>query len=249
MIKGLYAAVSAMIAGAQKQQLKVHNLANSETPGFKQVMTNLQEFSQTPVSKPETGVPIPNPGAHIGDLGLGVMTTSEYTNFGQGTIRSTGNPLDLAIEGAGFFPVRTPEGDRYTRDGRFLRDAQGQLVTVDGFRVLDSDGKPILLPVGEVTVSEDGTMTLGDQTIGKITLAVFDQPQQVLERAGENTFTAKVTPSGKSSGVIQQGALEMSNVNVISLMAGASVYQAAQKVVQTQDELLGKAITTLGKLG
>ncbi|MCL4559596.1 MAG: flagellar hook-basal body protein [Chloroflexi bacterium] len=251
MIKGLYSAASAMVAGINLQQALAHNVANLETPGFKQILMTLEDFMQTPVTQPagdgsQSGV------SYVGDLGLGVLTGPNINDFEQGGIETTGHPLDLAIEGPGFFRVQTAGGERYTRDGRFVRDAEGQLVTIDGYKVLGENGQPLQIPDGEILIGTDGAITANGEAAGKIGLAFFKDPGVELTREEDNTFSASGAPSGDASGTIQQGALEMSNANPTQLMTMlvevARSYQAAQQMVQTQDSLLGQTIDTLGRI-
>lgn len=260
MIKGLYAAASAMLAGLTRQNIISHNLANIDTPGFKQVLTSLDEFVDTPVSthsRPAGWLTpirsVAQPRA-LGDLGLGVETIQPVTDFEAGALRQTGQPLDLALHGAGFFQVQTPDGARFTRDGRFLRDADGTLVTVDGFQVLDAAGAPITLPEGTPSVAGDGTLTVNGQPVGQLGLVSFADPAAELSRdpVNGNLFLAAGAPTGAEAGTVVQGFLETANLNPAQLMtqmvAVGRAYEAAQRLVQTQDELLGRAIATISRL-
>jgi flagellar basal body rod protein FlgG len=190
----------------------------------------------------------------LGDLGLGVETIDPVTDYVDGALRQTGEPLDLALHGAGFFRVQTPDGERLTRDGRFLRDADGTLVTVDGYQVLDAAGAPITLADGTVAVAGDGTLTVDGQAAGQLGLASFADPEAELARdpARGNLFIAAGQPTGQEQGTVVQGYLETSNINPAQLMTQmvsvGRAYEAAQMLVQTQDELLGRAISTLGRL-
>ena len=118
MIKGLYSAVSAMVMNAARQQVLSHNIANLQTPGFKQVLTTVEDFMQDQsVYTSENSL---NQSVdYIGTLGLGTQIGAEYIDFEQGALLDTGNPLDFALEGNGYFRVKTPDGNRYTRDGRY----------------------------------------------------------------------------------------------------------------------------------
>lgn len=250
MIKGLYAAASALITGVYRQQAVAHDIANVDTPGFKQILTSLNEFDKTSAytqgSQNNT-----DQITYLGNMGLGVMAAPETTDFAQGTLKNTDSPLDLAISGAGFFRIRTPEGERFTRDGRFSRDASGQLVTVDGNLVLSASGQPIKLAEGEPTISTNGDIMINGVAGGKIGIAVFADTT-TLTRAGENTFTSTAAPTTTGAGTIYQNTLEQSNVDSAQLMTQmieiSRSYQAAQQMVQNQDELLGKAISTLGRV-
>jgi len=251
MIKGLYSAASAMIAQTQMQQSLAHNIANLTTPGFKQVMNSLDDFMITQVNTP--ALQATSQGVNVlGSLGLGVMDAPESTDFSQGSMQTTGNELDLAIEGSGFFRVRTPDGERYTRDGRFLRDANGLLVTVDGYAVLNNGGQPITLPAGTVDVQTTGAVTVNNNQVAQIGMANFQNPETDLERGANNTFSATTGPTGTATGTIHQGYLEASNANAsqiaTQMVTVARSYEAAQRMVQAQDELLGETIASLGKI-
>ncbi|MBL8058361.1 MAG: flagellar hook-basal body protein [Anaerolineales bacterium] len=260
MIKGLYAAASAMLAGLTRQNIISHNLANIDTPGFKQVLTSLDDFVDTPVSTHTraagwfTPLRLVNQPRALGDLGLGVETIEPVTDFEDGALRQTSQPLDLALNGAGFFRVQTPDGERYTRDGRFLRDAGGTLVTVDGFQVLNAAGAPITLPEGTVSVAGDGTLAVNGQAAGQLGLAAFTDPATELSRdpTNGNLFTAAGAPTGTVAGTVVQGYLETANINPAQLMTQmvsvGRAYEAAQRLVQTQDDLLGRAIATISRL-
>jgi len=252
MIKGFYSAVTGMLVNANRQQLLSHNIANLQTPGFKQLLGTMEDFMHTPVTFPAGN--ITRSGIHpVGTLGLGVMSGPEVVDFTQGGMQTTGNPFDLAIQGEGFFHVRTPDGDRYTRDGRFLRDAEGSLVTIDGHAVLDDNGQPIQLEDGIAGISTDGTITVDGNDAGRLGLAAYENPRAALVRSEGNLYTALQDPQADATVQVAQGALEMSNSNPTQLMAQlvevARAYEAAQQMVQNQDELLGKTISMLGRIG
>jgi flagellar basal body rod protein FlgG len=224
-----------------------------QTPGFKQVMASVRDFTSTPVVYSPGGILKENTLQYVGMLGLGVESGPQFTDFSQGALDNTGNPLDLAMQGDGFFTVKTPQGTRYTRDGRFLRDAQNNMVTVDGNQVLGQNNQPIKLPDGDISVATDGTLNSGTTAIGKLAIAFFQNPDQELARTEGNLFTGPATPTGKGAPQVAQGALESSNADPTSLMTEmteiARSYEAAQKMVQNEDELTGKTIATLGRVG
>jgi flagellar basal-body rod protein FlgF len=250
MIKGLYSAASAMITGVYRQQAVAHDIANVDTPGFKQILTSLDEFDNTSAYT-QSSQSNTDQIAYLGNMGLGVMAAPETTDFTQGTLKNTDSPLDLAISGSGFFRIRTPEGDRYTRDGRFSKDSSGQLVTVDGNLVLSSSGQPIKLAEGDPTISTNGQIYVNGVAGGTIGIAYFADTS-TLKRSTENTFSSTASPATTGGGTILQNTLEQSNVDSAALMTQmieiSRSYQAAQQMVQNQDELLGKAIATLGKV-
>jgi len=254
VIKGLYAAASAMAAGLTRQNLLSHNLANIDTPGFKQHLVTLDDFLYTRQTTPAPKTLGGEAARVLGWPGLGVETAAPEIDFQEGALRQTGEPLDFALQGAGFFQVRTPDGDRYTRDGRFLRDADGQLVTSEGYLVLDAAGAPLNLPLGTVAVTGEGALTVDGQAAGQLAIGVFADPAVELQRDPQrgNLFTAAAAPTGTEPGTVVQGYLETANVNPAQIMtqmvAVGRAYEAAQLLVQVQDELLGRAISTISRL-
>jgi flagellar basal-body rod protein FlgF len=252
MIKGLYSAVSAMVMNATRQQMLSHNIANMETPGFKQIFTSVNDFmqEQSVYVKSKNGT---NQVDYVGTLGLGSQIGREFVDFDAGPLEQTENPLDFAIQGNGFFRVNTPDGERYTRDGRFLRDADNNLVTVEGYQVLDDAGQEIQLPDGEVSVSPDGNISVNGQQVAQLGFGVFQNPRDELQHTEGNLFTGPAASTSQDMPRVVQGYLESSNANPSQLMTQlvevARSYAAAQKLVQNQDELLGKTIASLGRIG
>jgi flagellar basal-body rod protein FlgF len=263
MLKGLYAAASSMIANMDRQTILSHNITNLTTPGFKQIITSMQDWQETsvmPAVNKKTTYPFlptvyeslaTRQLRYIGEVGLGSETTSEEDDFSQGSLLQTDQPLDFAIEGEGFFFVRTPEGDRYTRDGRFMRDSAGNLVTAEGNFCLDEGGAPMVLAQGEVAVALDGTIMVNNQAAGKIGFVNFLDPKNELERAGNNLFSASGSPTTENMGQMHQGFTEGSNVNIADMTTQMTLvarsYEAAKQLVATQDQLLGKSISVLGQ--
>ena len=252
MIKGLYSAVSALVMNAFRQQTISHNIANMQTPGFKQILASAGDFMQDQAVFTNGNLSA-NKVEYVGTLGLGTQIGLEFIDYEQGALVSTDNPLDLALEGNGFFTVRTPDGDRYTRDGRFLRDSDNMLVTVDGYQVLDDAGQPIELPDGDVSVSSEGVISVNGEEVATLGIGVFEDPRAELEHTEGNLFTGPAASTGDEVPRVAQGYLESSNANPSQLMTQlvevARSYEAAQKLVQNQDELLGKTIASLGRIG
>jgi flagellar basal-body rod protein FlgF len=252
MIKGLYSAVSAMVMNAARQQVLSHNIANLQTPGFKQILTTAEDFMQNQA----VYSPALNQASQIeylGTLGLGTQIGPEFIDFQQGALQDTGNPLDLALQGSSFFTVKTPDGNRYTRDGRFLRDADNTLVTVEGYQVLDDAGQPITLPDGDVSVSPEGAISANGTAVAQLGIGVFTDPRTDLQHTEGNLFSGPTASTSQDVPNVVQGYLETSNANPSQLMTqlvevGRS-YEAAQNLVRNQDELLGKTIASLGRIG
>ena len=258
MIRGLYAAASGMIMGVLRQGLIAQDVANANTPGYKQVSLPPTRATQLNLRRLSTAQPTASTPT-VGPVGTGVYPAPMETNFGQGVLQSTGRSLDVALEGEGFFQVQTPEGVRFTRDGRFHRDADGNLVTTQGYLVLDANGQPMQLPqTGEVTIAGDGTVSVDEQAIGR--LGLFQVPVVSLQRAGENLFISAPGPAQASAAApqpatdvqVRQGFLEGSNVDIagtlVEMMSVARTYEASQRLVQVQDQVLARTMD-VGRLG
>ncbi len=163
---------------------------------------------------------------------------------------NTGNPLDFALQGRGFFVVRTGDATYYTRDGQFRRDADGRLTTADGASVQGANGD-VSVGAGAVSVLADGTIMQDGQPLGRLAVADFADTS-VLRPAGGGLFAA---PSGAASDLsspqIRQGMLEASNVStadeMVSMMAALRSAEAGQRIAQVYDDLMGRAVTAFGQ--
>ncbi|MDX2151322.1 MAG: flagellar basal-body rod protein FlgG [Bryobacteraceae bacterium] len=254
MIRALYSAGSGMSA----QQLSVdniaHNLANANTVGFKMRRTQFQDLLYQNMIQPGAAAGSQTTVPSGLQLGLGTRPSSNEIVFAQGNFLSTGNPLDLVIQGRGFFQVRRPTGElAYTRAGQFHLDRDGNMVTSDG----DAVEPQITIPpeAQSVTIAADGTVSylLAGQTAaqvaGQIQLANFVNPAG-MNSTGHNLFTPTDAsgdptvgnPGGQEGlGSLQQGYVEQSNVSVveefINLIVSQRAYEANTKIVRAADEM------------
>lgn len=253
MIKGLYSAFTAMEAAWRYQDVLANNIANADTAGFKREFAVQQPFEDVLLSQQ---APVPAPLTAriqqvVGQIGTGTFIAEFATDYGQGMLRTTGNELDFALED-GFFQVETPDGTIYsTRDGRFGRDANGDLVTSQGHFVLDENGQHINLPATRVEVAVDGAIL--DQGVEIARLGILDFTPNQLVRAGEAYFqtTGEGQPPIGGPG-LRQGLLEGSNSILVeemtSLLAVQRTYQANQRVLAVLDGTLDQAAGQLGNL-
>ena len=256
MLRSFYTAVSGIQEGTTRQEVAVNNLTNVNTVGFKRDMVVSFPSIQMLLSRQEPDITLASlggKGVSLASIGSGVYTDQIVTDFSPGPLKATGEPLDLALAGEGFFRVQTPEGERYTRDGRFSRDAVGRLVTLDGYPVQGDQG-PIALDEGPIGVFQDGTVTCGEKPVGKLSIVNF-QEIAFLEKCGQNLFSAPVGAAQEMPTEevhISQGYLEMSNVDLmeamVEMMTVARIYQSNQRMIQTQDELLSRAINEMGRI-
>lgn len=239
----LYQAASAMNADARWQEIISDNLASASIPGYKK-----QDLSFSAV---QAGlIPTANGAAQFS-----LPQVNAVTSFQQGELRRTGMPTDVAIDGSGFFAVQLPNGaNGYTRDGEFHINAQGQLVTKLGYPVL-SNGGPIQLDRNNpapLSISATGEVSQGQDSKGKMKIVEFAKPQ-LLQPNGGGIFLAQdssLVPQDLTQPSLRQGFLESANTSPVTEMANLiSVmrsYEANQRLVQIQDDRMGRAITELG---
>lgn len=228
MDRGLYIAASGMLAEQVRQEQLSNDLANATTPGYKGDRVAQAPFGAMLIANSKSG------GA-IGQLGGGSQITRTTTDFSQGALQSTDEPLDLAIEGPGFFAVRTAQGERFTRNGRFTAGADGTLRDQLGNQVLGADRRPVQVK--------------GDGTVDATAVGVFDVRTPV--KAGDGLFSGAA--AGAAQGVARTGALEGSAVDatrtMIDMMASSRAFETGQKAIQTIDSTLELAARQVGSLG
>ncbi|NTU60705.1 MAG: flagellar basal-body rod protein FlgG [Deltaproteobacteria bacterium] len=257
MIRALWTAAAGMNCQQLNVDLIANNLANVNTAGFKRSRPDFQDLLYQSLRGAGTGS---TSGATypVGmEVGMGARVVSTEKNFTQGDFRETGNPLDLVVEGGGFFQVILPDGSTgYTRAGAFKLDSEGRLTTGEGWLVTPE----ITVPNStvQITVGSDGTVSLKNGQTGTVTnatqlqLARFPNPAG-LESIGHSVFRATdasgtaITgiPGSEGMGAINQGFLEMSNVSVVeemvNLIAGQRAYEVSSKAIQASDEMLQMA--------
>lgn len=227
----------------QRMDTTANNLANMTTTGFKAEKLVMRPLSERPAAASDS----PSEISFVDSWRL-------QRDFSTGPIEQTGNPLDAAIEGEGFFTVQTPEGPAYTRDGRFALGPGGQLVTRDGFPVLSGGGPLALDPAaGEVEIGADGGVLQAGQPVGRFDIVTFETPT-ALEKKGDNLWKATDEAPRPADGFRIVGrALEGSNVNAIAeitQMIGVSrAYESVSKMIVQADDLRATSIDKLARLG
>jgi len=259
MIRALYTAASGMNAQQANIDNVAHNLANVNTVGFKKSRMEFEDlvYQQTKSPGSPTSATAEAP---VGlETGLGVRSVASSRDFSSGNMRATGGPLDLAVEGGGFFQVQLPSGETaYTRAGAFHLNAQGAVVTNEGYSVLPQISIPPTATA--ITISKDGIVSAAipgqtaTQQLGTIELATFQNPAglkavggslyHASSASGEPTVGA---PGADARGTIAQAYVEDSNVSVVeemvNMILGQRAYEANSKVVKAADEMLQQVNT------
>jgi flagellar basal body rod protein FlgG len=235
----MYSAATALNVGEKNQELVAFNLAHSQVPGFRRQGLVTGSFTDA-LEKLVPDRPVPEQ-----DL-FGAAPARGYTSFVSGPLQVTGNPLDLAIGGEGFFEVQGPDGPLYTRSGTFTLNAAGQLQTQDGRQVNGVGGAPITLPAdaAQIVVSPDGTVLANGEPVGRLQVAHFNDPT-VLVQIGTTLFQAPpgVRPdTGTTADTVLQGTREGSNVQevdeLVAMIAGMRYFQSAERVLRAMSEAL-----------
>lgn len=249
MIKGIYTAASAMRTNMSRMDITSNNLANADTGGFKKSNSVQRTFSEMLMSR------IDRQGqTEIGTLGSGVDITENYTDYSHGSIEHTDNGLDIALKGDGFFTVQTPGGVRYSRNGSFTLNSQNQIINEQGHLLLDKNGEPIqTIPGREIAIDKDGQLFFGELEGERINVVDFADYRN-LSKVGDNLYQTAdgIEELPADDVLVMQGYLESSNVNIVQEMADmiqtTRAYETNQKVIQTIDNSLDKAVNDVGRL-
>ena len=226
MDRGLYIAASGMLAEQIRQEQIANDLANATTPGYKSDRTAQSTFGDLLLANSSTG-------SVVGRQSTAVQVAAIETDFTPAAARETGEPLDFAITGEGFFAVQTAQGVRYTRNGQFALDTQGRLVTARGDLVLGRTGGPIASADGKVDPRQLGVVNLTNP-----------------RKEGDSLVSG--TPAGAATGQVRGGALEGSGADaaraMVDMIASMRAFEAGQKVIQAIDDTLGRAATQVGSI-
>ena len=244
----LFQAAAALNANTRWQESIAENLASSSIPGFKR-----QELSFAAI---QAGLMPPTAAHPSGSLAhFALPVASVTTNFGTGEMKRTNVETDVAIEGPGFFEVQLPNGaTAYTRDGEFQPNGQGQLATKQGYLVLGESGPIQLDPSngGPISISQTGEFNQGAETKGKLKVVDFNDPH-LLTSIGGGLFLAN-NPNIQTAEVpsvnLRSGFLENANTSatgeMVNLISAMRQYEANQRIIQMQDDRMGRTISELG---
>ncbi len=282
MVRGMYIGASSMVAQQVNLDVISNNIANVDKTAFKRNTVAFESFPQMLMARTKddglTIIPIGSTDIRpfVGQLGTGVEVNEVYTEWEQGSMRSTNNQLDLALDGQGFFVVETEDGERYTRNGTFVIDKDFYLVTKDGHKVLGENGyiqlkhnNFMIDELGRVSVNSDfqndesrlvqarENTWQGSEIIDSLRVVRFEL-ERYLTKDGDSLWKDnEVSGAAENQAVgstsrakVLSGFLEMSNVNAVNEMVRMievqRAYELSAKVIQTEDTLIGKAVTEVG---
>ncbi|KAA6450910.1 flagellar hook-basal body protein [Bacillus swezeyi] len=279
MLKGLYTATSAMITQQRRTEMLTNNIANANTPGYKEDQGSIRSFPDMLLSRMESDSVQMGSGSRsfskqtpIGSINTGVYMQELKPQFSQGDLQSTNEPTDIAIseaevpvneqtndKAALFYAVRLENGDiRYSRSSRFSLNENNEL-TINGHAVLSTDGRPITVGSENFQVAEDGTVSENGQNLGRIDVRIALDTRNVAregndlyrtENGGELPSAAE-NPNVNYS--VKQGMTERSNVDITraytEMTAAYRSFEANQKVLQAYDKSMDKAANEIGRIG
>ncbi len=233
-----YVALGSQTALENSMDVAANNIANLSTPAYKSQSVLFKEYLQ-PGPQGQTISYVRN---------IGVMRDIKSGNLSQ-----TGNSLDAGIEGDGYFTVETPDGPRYTRDGRFQLDSGGRIVTSQGYALLSDQANPIVLPANtrNISITPDGSVATEAGAVGKLGIAHFDN-QQDLVAASDGLYVTQDPPTPDTTSKIHQGTVEGSNVQPITaltrLLGLQKAYGGAEQMIDGEDQRLRNAIDKISKV-
>lgn len=232
----IYIALSRASGLRKEMQAVANNVANMSTTGFKREAV---VFAETIRALPVEGGSVAMTEARV-----------RRTDFSQGVLERTGGAFDMAIEGDGFFQVQTPDGPRLTRNGAFLRDAGGALVTADGYPVLGPGGAAVFAPpaAGEIVIGPDGGITADGRAVGAVSVVTVDDPA-ALRREGGVMFATDQPVRAAEDAAVFQGFLEGGNVSPVKeisrLVEVQRAYELGRNLLDREDQRLRSAIRQL----
>jgi len=261
MLRGLYSAANAMRHRALEVDITANNIANVNTDGYKGDRASMRSFGDMLLSRieqtPEEMTDLMRLQPQIGRANLGgPAVENEYIDFSPGTPRVTGNPLDLYLQGPGFFVINTPSGERFTRTGAFTLDGEGRIVTQSGYELQSVNGGSIRATgLGEIEIDQYGRVAQDGAPIGQIRIVEFPDTS-VIEKEGNTLFriagTIQNAPYPGTNTAVEQGTIEGSNVDAIDalvqLITAQRAFEAASRAVDMFNQNLSRVSNDLGRV-
>ena len=255
MVRGLYTAWTGMYTEQKRLDVIANNIANSATTGYKQEGVTSQSFdNMLAIKVRDYSV---NKDEVIGSMTLGVKVGEVYTNHTQGSVRSTGNTYDLALDGSGFFKMRVTDmaGNdhiRYTRAGNFTVTQEGYVTDADGNRLQSMAGDLLVPTDAEILFDQQGFVYANGELVDQLALVDFEDYNYLKKYADTMYEPVEGATEIEATGQVLQGFLEQSNVNVVremtQMIAITRAYEANQKVLKAMDTTLDQAVNSVGRV-
>lgn len=257
MVRALYTAYTGMVNEQKRLDVISNNVANSATVGYKTERPTSQQFKEELTYRIKDASSVYTKD-NIGQMSLGVKIGEVHTDYSQGSIIETGNTYDLAIEGDGFFQVSCTDRNgntniRYTRNGNFTMTMDGFIVDSEGNNLLAQNG-PLTVPTDaiDVAIDKDGSVYADNEYIDRVVLMDFED-YDFLEHLENNMYAPVAGATAKeTNAIIDQGFTEQSNVNtvneMVNLIAITRAYEAGQKMINTVDDMMDKAVNSVGSV-
>jgi flagellar basal body rod protein FlgG len=255
VIYGLYQSATGVLTNSYRQDVIANNLANAETVGFKRNLPLFHERLAEAIAARGAGPRSSDPMLDL--IGGGLLVSPTAVDTSQGDLEATGNPLDIAIMGSGFFAVQDGTETRLTRDGRFMIDRAGNLVMANGSgnRVLDDRGRPIQIDAAlapQLVITDDGQISANGAPLARLGLFDVPNPAQLAKRGGTLLSYPESAEYKPATGVLQSGFVERSNVDptleLTQLMDAQRQIEANANMIRYQDQTLGTRVNEVGKI-
>ena len=260
MIKGINTAASGMISTIDLNNIIANNLANINTPGFKQLIPTFKSVHDACINEKINENSNPNNAATIGKISIGSAIDATQLDFSQGALKKTGGSMDVALNSNGFFVIQAQSREEcYTRNGSFTLNEDGNLITRAGDIVIGEGGRAINIDPGTnnlnaVTIMADGRITLNDEEVNRIKVVDFKDLSKLKMKG--NTLFENIDKDNKpvelENYTVTQGYLETSNANVIKSMinsiTGERTYEALSQVIRNTNSTLKKAVNDVGRV-
>ncbi len=252
MIYGMYLSASGIVANSYRQDVISNNLANAETNGFKR---DLATFYARPTEAQATGR-FDRSNPLLDKIGGGILAMPTLIDSEQGDLEETGNNLDVAVQGRGFFTVSDGKGTKLTRDGRFMTNADGMLIlsTARGQQVLDDAGQPIKIdPTQPVSIAENGTIGQQGKIVAKLGLVDAKNPRDLMKVGGQFMTLPDMKAVVPSQATLRSEFVERANVDpateLTQLMETQRQLEANANMIRYQDQMLDKLVNQVGRIG
>lgn len=258
MTRGIEAAANGMIGITYLNDIIANNLANINTAGFKQTLVTFKNQKDLEVSQIDAAKGYQDSSKSPGTLSIGSVMDSTMIDFKQGSIKVTGNPLDVAINGDGFFVVQTPDGEAYTRNGSFTRNQEGLITTLEGYPLLGESGSPVSVNVNnfdikKLKISENGNIEVNKESVDKVKIVDFEDRKDLIA-VGNSLFksVSDQKPVDLENFNISQGSVELSNSNTVEALIksieGMRTYETLTKTIESNHRTLGKTVNEVGRV-